>query len=245
MLARILLAALSLMWVSTVAAQPSLVAQLEVAARTYHQEPSILDRLRLELMQASEESPTAEHLTALARVLYNWAEVRAASVEAKLEALDRGRAAAARAVEMAPSSANARFWHAVNAARWGELRGMAGSLSVLGLVRRESRAVLELDPKFAPGYTLAGAIAAGVPSMLGGDLQRAETLYRQGLAIDATLTSLRVGLAKVLLRTGRAAEAREELQKVVAEDRPANLADWTLKDVPEARSLLERVEKAL
>ena len=129
---------------------------------------------------------------------------------------------------------------AVNAARWGELRGMAASLSVLGEVRRGARTVLELDPSFAPGYTLAAAVFAEVPAMLGGDLQRAEALFRQGLTIDAKLTSLRVGLAKVLLRTGRVAEGREELERVVVEERPANPADWTMKDAPEARALLER-----
>jgi len=122
---------------------------------------------------------------------------------------------------------------------------MAASLSVLGVVRREARIVLELDPRFAPGYALAAALLAEVPAMLGGDVRRAEALFREGLSIDAKLTSLRVGLAKVLLRTGRLAEACEELQRVVAENQPANPADWTMKDAPEARALLERAGKAL
>src|SRR5205823_4903999 len=138
---------------------PSLVAELERAARTYHEDPSILDRLRTRLEQASADDPTAEHLTALARVLYNWAEIRATTADEKIDAFERGRAAAARALRAQDTTASAHFWYAVNSARWGEMRGMAGSLSVLGEVRREARRVLELDPKFAPGYTLAGSIA--------------------------------------------------------------------------------------
>jgi tetratricopeptide (TPR) repeat protein len=235
-----LVSSVLLLWATPSAAQSSLVAELDLAARTYHQDPAILDRLRARLEQASADDPTAENLTALARALYNWAEVRATSVDDKIDALNRGRSAAARALMLQPSSAPAHFWRAVNAARWGELRGMAASLAVLGEVRRGARTVLELDPNFAPGYTLAATVFAEVPAMLGGDVQRAEALFRQGLAVDARLTSLRVGLAKVLLRTDRVAEAREELQRVVAEERPANLADWTVKDAPEARALLER-----
>ena len=244
-LARIVLVSMSLVWATTATAQSSLVAQLDVAARSYHEDPAVLDRLRVQLTLASEERPTAEHLTALARALYNWAEVRATSADEKLDAYDRGRSAATRAVALEPSRAAAHFWQAANTARWGELRGMAASLSVLGVVRRGARTVLELDPNFAPGYTLAATVFAEVPAMLGGDLQRAEALFRQGLTVDARLTSLRIGLAKVLLRTGRLAEAREELQRVVAEDQPANPADWTMKDAPEARALLARAGKAL
>ncbi len=75
--------------------------------------------------------------------------------------------------------------------------------------------------------------------MLGGDLDRAEKLFRTGLGLDPTFTSIRVGLAKTLLKKGRVAEARKELEAVLAEKAPHNLADWTLKDSVEARELLD------
>ena len=52
---------------------------------------------------------------------------------------------------------------------------------------------------------------------------------------------MRVGLAKTLLRKGRVAEARKELDAVLAEKAPHNLADWTLKDSVEARQLLDSI----
>ena len=52
---------------------------------------------------------------------------------------------------------------------------------------------------------------------------------------------MRVGLAKTLIKKGRLAEARTELEAVLAEKAPHNLADWTLKDSVEARELLDSI----
>ena len=52
---------------------------------------------------------------------------------------------------------------------------------------------------------------------------------------------MRVGLAKTLIRKGRLAEARTELQAVLDEKTPDNLADWTVKDSRRARELLESI----
>jgi hypothetical protein len=52
---------------------------------------------------------------------------------------------------------------------------------------------------------------------------------------------MRVGLAKTLIKQGRVAEARKELEAVLAERAPHNLADWTLKDSVEARELLASI----
>jgi predicted Zn-dependent protease len=78
-----------------------------------------------------------------------------------------------------------------------------------------------------------------VPRLLGGDLARAEEMFRKGLELDPRYTMLRVGLGKTLIKRGRPDEARRELTAVVEETAPRNPADWTVKDVPEARRLLE------
>ena len=51
-------------------------------------------------------------------------------------------------------------------------------------------------------------------------------------------TGMRVGLARVLVKKGRIAEARRELESVLGETGPSNPADWTVKDAPQARALL-------
>ena len=80
-----------------------------------------------------------------------------------------------------------------------------------------------------------------VPRIFGGDLDRAEQMFRQGLTQDPKFTGLRVGLGKTLIRKGRTTEARRELQAVLDETAPTNPADWTLKDAGEARALLTSI----
>jgi predicted Zn-dependent protease len=88
-------------------------------------------------------------------------------------------------------------------------------------------------------HSLAGNVAMEVPALFGGDKQKAEEHFKKGLAIDPKFTVLRVDLARLYIATGRDAEARRELQQVIAETAPTNVADWTVKDLPRARKLLE------
>jgi len=66
-------------------------------------------------------------------------------------------------------------------------------------------------------------------------------MFRKGLEQDPKFTGLRVGLGKTLIKTGRIAEAQRELQAVLDERAPTNLADWTLKDSREAKALLDAI----
>ena len=135
----------------------------------------------------------------------------------------------------------AHFWYATHTGRWAQTRGVMRSLFLLSTVRQESETVLQLDPTFAPGYALAANLYYEVPPLLGGDLDRAEQMFRRGLALAPRFTAMRVGLAKTLIRKGRLAEARTELQAVLDEKAPDNLADWTMKDSRRARELLESI----
>ena len=44
------------------------------------------------------------------------------------------------------------------------------------------------------------------------------------------------------MASGRYGDARGELQKVLDEKSPQNIADWTVKDAPRARQLLESIK---
>ncbi len=217
----------------------SLVAELEVVATRYHENPARLDAVRESLERAVDASPQVDTLVALARVCFIWGDIRATSAEQKLEAYNQGRQAARRAIEHAPRSTAAHFWFATNTARWGQTKGVLPSLFLLPTVQAEIRTVLELDPGFTAVYALAGNVYYEVPGLFGGDLDRAEQMFRRGLEQDPRFTGMRVGLGKTLIKKGRIAEARRELQAVLEEKASTNPADWTLKDAPEARALLE------
>src|SRR5262249_15605924 len=135
-------------------------------------------------------------------------------------------------------NALAHLWYGVTSARWGQTRGILKSLSLLAEVKEEIRIVLELDPTLAPAYSLAGNVYYEVPRVLGGDLPKAEEMFRKGLDYDPHFTGLRLGLGKTLIRQGRVAEGRHELQAVLDEKEPRSLADWTVKDSKEARAIL-------
>src|SRR5213080_3335229 len=61
------------------------------------------------------------------------------------------------------------------------------------------------------------------------------------LALDPKFTVLRIDLARLYITTDRYAEARRELQRVIDETAPTFVADWTVKDRPRARQLLESI----
>jgi Tfp pilus assembly protein PilF len=83
-------------------------------------------------------------------------------------------------------------------------------------------------------------MSARLPLALG-DREKAEAQFCQALEGDPHFTVARVDLARVLIAKGRVADARGGLQRVVGERTPNRLADWTVKDLPRARELLESV----
>jgi len=211
-------------------AQPPLGAELDTVATRYHENPARLDAIRDALEQSVRAEAHMANLVALARVSFIWGDIRATTSEQKLEAYDRGREAARRVLELAPKSAAAHFWLATNTACWGQTKGVLRSLFLLPTVQEEIRIVLDLDPRFTAVYLLAGNVYYEVPGLLGGDLRKAEEMFRRGLEQDPKCTGMRVGLGKTLIKLGRVAEGRRELQAVLDERAPTSLADWTLKD---------------
>jgi tetratricopeptide (TPR) repeat protein len=234
---------LLLLFSPTVAlAQSPLVAELNTVAVSYHHDPTRLDAIREGLEQTLKTDSRVENLVALARVNFIWGDIRATTADQKLAAYDRGRQVAKRVIELDPRSVEARFWYALNTARWGQTKGVLRSLFLLPTVQEEIQLILKLAPQFTPVYALAGHVFYEVPGFLGGDLQKAEEMFRKGLEQDPQFTAMRVGLGKTLLKLGRVAEAQRELQAVLDETAPSNPADWQLRDIREARELLASVQ---
>lgn len=234
MIAVLLVASMSV----AASAESPLVARARSWVTRYHEDPARLDALRADLARSIAIAPNVDALVALAHVCFLWGDVRARNVDDKLGAYAEGRDAAKQAAELAPRSAPAHFWYATNVARWGQTKGIMRSLFLLPTLRREMDAVFALDPTYTPVYSLAGQVYSELPAVLGGDLAKSEQMFRAGLALDARFTGMRVGLARTLIKQGRIAEARTELEAVLAETAPGNPADWALRDSKEARALL-------
>ena len=224
-------------------AQSPLVAELRVWSTRYNENVQKIDELRTALEQAAQQNADLDTLLALSQVCFMYGDVRAKTPEEKLESYDRGRQAAKRAIELAPKSAPARFWYGTNIGRWGQTKGIMRSLFLLPTVKGAMETALELDPGYAPAYALGGSIYYEVPGFAGGDLDRSETLFRKGLDLDPHYTNMRVGLARTLSKKGRVADARREALAVLEEKAPSNPADWIVKDVPQAKALLDQIKE--
>ena len=222
-------------------ARSPLVAEVRTFASRYHENLTRLDTIREELEQVIRTDPRVDELVALAQICFIWGDIRATTAAQKLEAYEQGRQAAQRAVQMDPKNVAAHFWYAINTGRWGQTKGVVRSLFLLPIVQEEIQIILDLDPQFTAVYTLAGNVFYEVPGFLGGDLDKAEQMFRRGLEQDPKFTGMRVGLAKTLIKKGRIEEARRELQAVLDEQGPRNLADWVMKDARRARELLESI----
>lgn len=215
------------------------VEQARALVARYHEDLTRIDRAREVLAQALARDRQVETMVWLSYLHFLWGDVRAKTEDEKLEAYAQGREIAKRAVELAPNSHDAHLWYAINTGRWGETKGVLRSLFLLPTMWEELEILFRLDPKSVRAHSLAGNVYFKVPGLFGGDRAKAEEHFRKGLAIDPRFTVLRVDLARLLIARGRHDEARRELEQVINEREPRHLADWTVKDRPRARELLE------
>lgn len=239
---RVLLVVASLVLVPSTALGQSPVESARALVARYHEDPSLIDRARDLLEAALARDRQVDTMVMLAYVHFLYGDVRATTTEDKLAAYDRGREIAKRAVELAPRNPEAHVWYGINAGRWGLTKGVMRSLFLLPTVRQEAETTLELDPKNLRALALSGNVFLEVPGLFGGDRAKAEQQFRKALQIDPHFTVARVDLARVLIASARYAEARQELQRVVDEPAPNSIADWTAKDLPRARQLIESLK---
>jgi tetratricopeptide (TPR) repeat protein len=239
---RIAVLLLALLAAPAAARGQSPVESARALVARYHEDPSAIDRARELLEAALTRDRRVDTMVMLAYVHFLYGDVRATTTDDKLAAYDRGREIGKRAVELAPRNAEAHVWYGINTGRWGLTKGVMRSLFLLPTVREEVDATLALDPRNLRALVLSGNVFLEVPGLFGGDREKAEQQFRKALEIDPHFTVARVDLARVLIATSRYADARRELQRVVDERTPNAIADWTVKDLPRARQLLESIK---
>ena len=242
MRARLVLALLVLALLPAPAPAQTPVEAARALVARYHEDPANIDRARDLLEKALAADRQVDTMVMLSYVHFLVGDVRATTTEDKLAAYDRGREVGKRAVELAPKNPEAHVWYGINTGRWGLTKGVMRSLFLLPTVREEVDATLALDPKNLRALALSGNVYLEVPGLFGGDKDKAEQQFRRALEIDGHFTVARVDLARVLIARSRYAEARRELQRVLDEKTPNSIADWTVKDLPRARELLESIK---
>jgi tetratricopeptide (TPR) repeat protein len=211
--------------------------------RQYHDDPTRIDRARdlLEAHVARGGTPDVPTLLALARAWFLFGEQRAKSEDYRIAAYARARDYAKRATELAPKNADAHLWYAITLGTWSQAKGLLRSALALRNLRREVDTVLRLDPDNIEAHIMAGSIARELPVVLGGDRKEAEEHFQTARRLDPRLTGVRIELAQLYINMGRYAEARRELEAVLAERAPTDRPRWTLKEAPRARQMLESI----
>ena len=208
----------------------------------YHEDPANIDKARDLLEAALAKDRQVDTLVMLSYAYFMIGDIRAKTDEEKLAAYDKGRELGQRAVELAPRNPEAHVWYGINTGRWGQTKGIMRSLFLLPTVRQEAETTLALDPKNLRALALQGNVFFEVPRIAGGDREKAEATFRRAIEIDPHFTNARIDLARVHIANGKYADARRELQAVLDEKSPQNIADWTVRDAPRARQLLESIK---
>lgn len=160
----------------------------------------------------------------------------------KLNAYEKGRDIAKKAIELSPKNPDAHFWYIANTGRWGQTKGVLRSLFLVPKIKEELNLILQLNPEYVPALDVYGVLYYELPRFFGGDLELAERYLRNAIELEHHLTMLRVDLARVLIKRHRNEEAINELNKVLEEKEPKVYADWYVKDRKDAEELIAKIK---
>jgi len=155
-------------------------------------------------------------------------------------ALERGTDAGRRASALDPSRPEGFFWMAATMGALAESFGLRQGIKYRGAIRDALETVLRIDPAFQEGSAdrALGRWYYKVPGLFGGSTRQSEEHLRKSLTYNPDSTASHYFLAETLLDMDRDADARAELQKVIAA--PID-PDWA----PEDRDFKQKAQQLL
>lgn len=214
------------------------VEQARALLAAWNDDPTRIDRARALLQAEAADRPSVDGLVELSGAWFLTGDFRARSDAERQAAYGEGVRAAQRAIAIAPNSERAHLLLAYNTGRSAQITGVMHAMNLVGTIRAESETVLRLNPSSVGGLILAGGLAAGLPTMMGGDRAKAEKFFTLALTRDPHETGGRLELARLYVAQRRWAEAARELQAVIGDDEPTDRPRWVMSDLPRAREML-------
>jgi tetratricopeptide (TPR) repeat protein len=153
----------------------------------------------------------------------------------RLDDYQHGKEAAEKAIALDASCSRCQFWRGANMGRYGQVDGILKSLFALDDVKKTFRRAVEIDRNNVDARLALANIDAKVPSIAGGDVDRAIRAMRTLVADSPHFTRAKLDLAELLHDRGKSDEALALAQSVLVESAPQNRSEHRKLDVPRAR----------
>jgi hypothetical protein len=156
--------------------------------------------------------------------------------------LERGVDSGRQASMLQPKRPEGYFWMAADMGALAESYGLRQGLKYRGDIKDALETVLRLDPGYLDGSAdrALGRWYFKVPGLFGGSRKKSEEHLRKSLTYDPDSIASHFFLAETLFDLDRDADARAELQKVVAT--PMN-PDWEPEEREFKKLAQERLKK--
>ena len=204
--------------------------------------PNSLEReLATLLSQIAGQGANLDRLIAGAELYLNIADDLFGDETQKRLAYEAAAEMAKRALQAEERNAQGHFLCAAALGSAERLKGIANAGLVLGEIKQHVRRAIELDPAHAQALQMMGGLYAELPWLLGGNEREAESYLRRAIEADERYTNAHLILARLLIKQGRAGEARAHLKAVLHVEHPHYPYAWKRTFRPEA----ERLFKAL
>ncbi|MBI5240281.1 MAG: hypothetical protein HY926_07390 [Elusimicrobia bacterium] len=175
----------------------------------------------------------------LGRGLLRLGERRPAKAD-KLAEYTRAEGLLKKAVELAPSDPQAHYWYGISMGRRGQVRGVLRSLFLVKPLRREMRAVLELDPKSGAAHHVLGEMLMELPAIAGGSRKEGVRELEKAAELEPDYSPHFTALAEAYLAVGEKAKAEAALKHIFDIKIPADPGEYD-DNVKAARELLEKL----
>jgi tetratricopeptide (TPR) repeat protein len=141
-------------------------------------------------------------------------------------------------IDKGSKDVNSNYWFALNAAKYGKLKGVLKALFLVSPMKKALNVVVSKDPGYEDGaaWTILGGIEYEVP---GGDLNKTIDYCNKTLKYSPASISANLYLGKAYNKQKNYAKAKERLEYMIANAKPETKDDR--KDVAEAKKLLAEV----
>jgi tetratricopeptide (TPR) repeat protein len=156
------------------------------------------------------------------------------------EGIDAGKVA----VQLQPNKPEGHFWLGANYGG-SAAHSTIGNLSSFQDIKREMEAVLKLDQSYQ-GYSVylgLGRLYLEAPKILGGDTAKAIEYLEKGVKLNPKNTLMRVDLAEAYETADRYAEAKKQIETLMATTPDPKYAPEHKDAVAKAKKLLEKIER--